>query len=75
MTSESTRIERFYPAGHRDRHTPHVCTRCGHPLTSDSVCTHCADAAEVTPALATERRISRFPDERARLERMEEVAL
>ena len=54
MTSESTRIERLYPAGHRDRHTPHTCTRCGHPLTSDCVCTHCADATEVTPALATE---------------------
>ncbi|HEY6890682.1 MAG TPA: hypothetical protein VI300_22960 [Solirubrobacter sp.] len=66
MTSESIRIEQqLYPAGHRDRHTPHVCTACGHPMPSDGTCTHCEAPA---PGTASERPILRFPDARARLD-------
>ena len=75
MTSESTCIERLYPAAHRDVHAPHVCTQCGHPLTSDCVCTHCAEALGRAPAPAAERRPVGFPDAPARLERMERTAL
>lgn len=65
MASESTRIERYYPAGHRDRHRPHLCPECGAPLSADGRCDHCE------AALPADRRTLAFPDARARLERME----
>ena len=68
MTSESIRIEQQYPAGHHDRHTPHLCPDCGSPLTVDGRCTRCARAA---PA---ERLVLHFPDRATRLERMERAA-
>lgn len=75
MTSESIRIEQqLYPAGHRDRHTPHLCAECGHPLPSDGTCAHCQERVEARPDPASERPVLRFPDERARLERMERAA-
>jgi hypothetical protein len=67
MTSESIRIERYYPAGHRDRHTPHLCPDCSAPLTADGACTHCDSARR-------EQAVLQFPNRRARLERMERVA-
>jgi hypothetical protein len=69
MTSESLRIEHDYPAGHRNRHVPRVCPRCGAPETSDGSCTHC-----VTTPPAPERLGDATPDGRARLRRMEQVA-
>jgi len=67
MTSASIRIERCYPAGHHNRHTPHLCSRCAGPLTADGRCTRC-------PPDETEQPELRFPDRRARLERMERAA-
>jgi len=67
MTSGSIRIERSYPAGHRNRHTPHLCRVCAGPLTADGSCTRCA-------ANAVERPVLEFPNRRARLERMERTA-
>ena len=68
MTSQAVRIEQQYPAGHRNRHTPHLCPDCGGPLTVDGGCTRC-----VAPTDA-ERPVLHFPDRRARLERMERTA-
>jgi hypothetical protein len=67
MTSESFRIERLYPAGHRNRHTPHLCPRCAAPLTTGGRCTRCEGARRADPLTAG------FPDRRARLRRMEQI--
>ena len=71
MSSESIRMEFQYPAGHRNRHTPHLCPECGYPMTSGGGCTRCAVA--VAPP-ARERPVLRFPDRQVRLERMERAA-
>jgi len=68
MTSELTRIEKYYPAGHRDRHTPHLCPDCAGPLTATLRCTRCE-------AARPERPVLRFPDRRERLARMERAAV
>jgi hypothetical protein len=68
MTSESVRLERCYPAGHRNRHVPHLCPECLGPLTADGRCTGCGTARLAEPPSL------RFPDRRARLRRMERVA-
>jgi hypothetical protein len=70
MTSEPIRMELSYRHGHHNRHTPHLCPACRAPLTSDGRCTRCA-ARAVSPR---ERLVRRFPDRRARLERMEQTA-
>jgi hypothetical protein len=70
MTSEPIRMELSYRHGHRNRHTPHLCPDCNAPLTIAGRCTHC-DEATVSPR---ERPVARFPDRRARLERMERAA-
>jgi hypothetical protein len=71
MTSESIRMEFRYPAGHRNRHIPHLCLECRYPLTSRGRCTHCTGA--LAP-LARERPVLLYPNRRVRLERMERVA-
>ena len=62
MSSETLYLRRH--AAHLDRHTPHLCSECSAPLTANGRCTRC----ERIPA---EHRTERFPDPRARLERME----
>jgi predicted amidophosphoribosyltransferase len=75
MSSESTRIERLYPAGHRDRHMPHLCPDCGRPLKSDGVCPDCAETLQAAPGISAEWRDAPLASERTRLERMERTAL
>lgn len=65
MSSEIIYLERH--VGHRNRHTPHLCPDCTGPLTSDGRCSRCANRPVEHPSL-------RFPDPRARLERMERAA-
>ena len=69
MTSESIRVERYYPTGHRNRHTPDLCVECLGPLTADGHFTRCGGASR--PA---EPPSLRFPDRRARLRRLERIA-
>lgn len=65
MSSETIYLNRH--TGHRDRHTPHLCPTCQGPLTADGRCTGCAHRRAEHPS-------TRFPDPRARLERMERAA-
>jgi hypothetical protein len=44
MTSETIQMERVYPAGHQERHSPRLCSACAAPLTAGGHCTrsvHC----------------------------------
>jgi hypothetical protein len=68
MPSEPIRTERHYPAGHRNRHTPHLCPGCLGPLTADGRCTRCTPARRAAPPGLG------FPERRARLRRMERIA-
>lgn len=71
MTSESVRTELWYPAAHRNRHTPRLCKKCAYPLTSAGRCTRCTPTA-MRPS--SERPVLWFPDRLERLERMERAA-